>query len=132
MNEFITKIWIIILLNSLQYIHLPYFTTEFNIMNSEHWILVYFSVMNSHYGFIIMKSNSYYEFIIMKSKSWIQIEYNEFLYLNSYIYEFIYEFRIITFESIYMNSYTREFICSFHIWIQMYMSSYNHFIYEFI
>ena len=42
MNEFITDIWIMILLNSLQYIHMPYFTTELNIMNSEHWILIYF------------------------------------------------------------------------------------------
>ena len=76
--------------------------------------------------------NSYYEFIIMKSTPWIQIEYNEFLYLISYIYEFIYEFRIHTFEFISMNSYTHEFIYSFHIWIQMYMNSCNHFIYEFI
>ena len=67
----------------------------------------------------------------MKSNSWIQIGYNEFLYLNSYLYEFIYEFRIHTFEFIYMNSYTHEFIYSFHIWIHimitwihMYMNSY--------
>ena len=68
----------------------------------------------------------------MKLNSWIQIEYNEFLCLNSYIYEFIYEFRIHTFELIYMNSYTPEFIQSFYLWIQIYMNSYNHFIYEFI
>ena len=36
--------------------------------------------------------NSSYEFIIMKSNSWIQIEYNDFLYLNSCIFEFIYIF----------------------------------------
>ena len=49
--------------------------------------------------------NSYYEFIITNSNSLIQIEYNEFLYLNSYIHEFIYEFKIHTFEFIYINSY---------------------------
>ena len=55
MNEFITEIWIMILLISFQYnieyIHMPYFTTEFNIMNSENWILIYFQyliyIMNS-------------------------------------------------------------------------------------
>ena len=83
--------------------------------------------------------NSYSEFIIMKSNSWIKIEYNEFSYLNSYTYEFIYELGIHTFEFIYMNSYTHEFIYSFHIWIHimiiwihMYMNSYDFFIYEFI
>ena len=64
--------------------------------------------------------------MFMKSESWIQIGYNEFLYLDSYTYEF----RIYTFEFINMNSYTstHEFIYSFHIWISMYMNSCNHFI----
>ena len=93
-----------------------------------------FRILNSQW-FSVM--NSYYEFIIMKSNSWIQIEYNEFLYLNSYFYEFIHEFRIYTFVFICMNSYTHEFISSFHIWIHMYMNSYiisymNSYDYEFI
>ena len=29
---------------------------------------------------------------------------------NSYIYEFIYKFRIYAYKFIYMNSYTHEFI----------------------
>ena len=106
------------------------FITIYSYAIFHYWIQFHeFRTLNSHLFSVI---NSYYEFIIMNSNSWIQIEYNEFLYLNSYIYEFIYEFRIHTFEFIYMNSYTHEFIYSFHIWIQMYMNSYNHFIYEFI
>ena len=72
------------------------FITIYSYAIFHYWIQYYeFRTLNSHL-FSVM--NSYYEFIIMKSNSWIQIEYNEFLYLNSYIYEFIYEIRIHTFE----------------------------------
>ena len=62
--------------------------------------------------------NSYHEYMFMKSDSWIQMGYNEFLYLNSHAYEFIW-----------------EFIYSFHIWIHIHMNSYNDYmnsyVYEF-
>ena len=81
--------------------------------------------------------------------SWIHIGYNEFLYLNSHTYEFIYEFRIYTFEFIHMNyillnsyiHFTYEFTCiwihiiisymnSYHgFWIHMYMNSHIYFFY---
>ena len=113
------------------------FICEISLLNSISWI------QNIEFSSIF--SNVYYEFIIMKSDSWIQIEYNEFLYLNSCTYKFMYEFRIYTFELIYINAYTYEFIYySFHIWIHVYiwihmlhmnscMNSYvyTHFIYEF-
>ena len=79
--------------------------------------------------------NSYHEFTCMKSDSWIQIGYCESVYLNSYTYEFIYEFKIYTFEFKYMNSCIHFIyeIISYHIYeiicIWYDMISYNHFIY---
>ena len=78
--------------------NLKYDSFEFIIIYAyaifHYWIQYHeFRKLNSHL-FSVM--NSYYEIILMKSNSWIQIEYNEFLYLNSYIYEFIYEFRILS------------------------------------
>ena len=71
--------------------------------------------------------------MLMKSDSWIQIGYNEFLYLNSYTYEFIHEFWICSYAWIHtrMNSYIHfiyVFIC---IWIHTmisYMNSYNNYM----
>ena len=55
----------------------------------------------------------------MKSDSSSQIWHNEFLYLSSYTYQFIYKFRIYTFEFMFMTAYTHKLISSFHIWIHL-------------
>ena len=126
MIEFITEIWIMIHLNSLQYFHMPYFTIEFNIMNSEFRL----NTMNS-YIWIHIFMNSYMnsEYIHLNSYTWIHI------LMNSYIH-FIYEFRstwIIWIQCIwihiceFMHEFNYEFIWVFHIWIHMF----HQFIYEF-
>ena len=48
MYELTTEIWVMLILNSLQRVYMPYFTTEFITLNSEYWILILFSVMNSY------------------------------------------------------------------------------------
>ena len=113
--------------------NLSYDSFEFISMNSyaifHYWIQYHeFRTLNSHLFSVL---NSYHEFMLMKSYSWIQIGYNEFLYLNSYTFEFIWEFRIYTFEFIHMNSYihlTNEFTC---IWILIIISYMNSYVYEF-
>ena len=106
-----------ILLNSLQYIHMPF----------HYWIQYHeFRTLNSHL-FSVM--NSYYEFIMMKSNSWIQIEYNEFLYLNSYTYKFTYEFN--NNNCIYMNSYLNSYKLWIHIIFHIWIHIFHEFIYVF-
>ena len=110
MYVFITEIWVTILGNSLKLIDVPYFT-----LNSLSWIQniefsksPWFSVMNS-----------YYEFMYLKSHLWIQIKYYEFIY----IWIHIVMNSSINSKTVNLNSY---------IWIRVLMNSYDHFIYEFI
>ena len=100
-NDFTTEIWVMILWihkckfieHNIIFFSLAYFTTEFNIINSEYWILLYFN------EFILWIH--IYEFVYVNSRS---------VHMNSYSYVFIYKFKICTYEFIYMNSYTHEFI----------------------
>ena len=141
MYEFITEIWVMIL-----WIHHNEFRCHIILLNLIPWIenieFHWFSVMNSYHELMLMKSDSWIQ------SSWIHNECpgtvsNQLLYLNSYAYEFILEFRIYTFEFIYMNSCTHEFIFSFHIWILVIIKVWIHimivwihtiisYVYEFI
>ena len=125
MYEFMKEIWVMILLNSLQYIQ-----CHISLLNSILWIpnIEFSSIFSNEFIIII----SYYEFIIMKS--WIQIEYNKFLYLNSYILN---SSSYMNSDSIHLNSYTWIHILMdsyifISLWIQLDMNAYHHFIYEFI
>ena len=105
MYQFTSEIWVMILLNSLQWIHIPYFTTEFNTMNL---------ILNIEFSLIFSNefiTNQIQEFRldIMNSQAYIWIHILMNLYMNS--------------KSIHLNSYP---------WIQILMNSNIHFIYEFI
>ena len=71
-HEYIREIWVMILLNPLQQIYVPYVTTEFNTINSEYWILLDF-----HNEFIILLWIHVNEIWIMSS---------DFDTINTYIW----------------------------------------------
>ena len=83
----------------------------------HHWIQ--YDVFRKLHSPLFSVMNSYCEFIIIKLNSWIQIEYNQLLYLNPYTYEFMYGFRIFKNLNLFK-------------WIHILMNVYIHFIYEFI
>ena len=135
-------------LNSLQYIHLPYFTTEFiqnielsSIFSTEFIFWIHndeIKCMNSDWIQWILIS----EFISLWIHIWIQNPYIwihiHISYTHEFVFHFIYEFRCIWIHIVishmnsyndYISSYVYEFtyMNSYGLWIHMifsYMNSY--------
>ena len=89
-NEFIKEIGDMILLNLLKWIHIQCFTSEFNTMNSEYWILLDFQL----------------QIHIMNSCLWNQIHEFRFDTVNFYIWIHILMDPCMNSKSIHLNSYT--------------------------
>ena len=109
-----------ILLNSLQSIHMPYFTIEFS--------TTLISIMNSYYDEIEFINSDWIqwilisEFIYLWIHIWIQNLYI-WIHIHDFIYSWIHILAYMNLNSYMILSYMNSYASWVHVWLQVYQGS---------